>query len=318
MTVQLRDLTIQYGRFVAVKGVTAEFPRGSVGLLGRNGAGKSSVLKALLGLLRPTGGQMQILDLPENTAPAEIRRVVGYMPERESHIPLLNGYETVRLAAELTGLPRLAAARRAHEVLYFAGLDEQRYRPVSGYSTGMKQKVKLATALVHDPQVLFLDEPTNGLDPAGRRDMLRLIQDLTTKFGKSIILSSHILSDVEQVCEHVVLMEEGEVLTQGSVKELTSYNTRIIHLVVGGDTDAACEALRPLAVQPVETQEMGRCQVTVAEDMETERLFAAVRDAGGVVKEFREHRRTLEEVFLSAVRTAEGQDGPTDPAGVGA
>jgi ABC-2 type transport system ATP-binding protein len=311
MTVRLTDLTIRYGTFVAVKGIAAEFPPGAVGLLGRNGAGKSSVLKALLGLVRPAGGTMQILDLPVDASPAQIRQVVGYMPEREAHIPLLNGFETVRLAAELSGLPKLAAARRAHEVLYFAGLDEQRYRPVSGYSTGMKQKVKLATALVHDPQVLFLDEPTNGLDPAGRRE--RLIGELSQRFGKSVILSSHILSDVEQVCRHIVLMEEGEVIARGTVDELTRHSTRKIDLVLGGDTAALSAALQPLAVAPVEFGAQGRCQVTVSEDRAPNQLFAAVRDAGGVVREFREHRRTLEEVFLTAVRTAEGHGREATP-----
>ena len=315
MTVRLNELTIRYGRFVAVQGVSASFPSGAVGLLGRNGAGKSSVLKSLLGLVRPAAGTMQILDLPENAPPGEIRRVVGYMPEREAHIPLLNGYETVRLAAELTGLPPLAAARRAHEVLYFAGLDEQRYRPVSGYSTGMKQKVKLATALVHDPQILFLDEPTNGLDPAGRRDMLNLIRELAKKFGKSIILSSHILSDVEQVCDHIVLMEEGAVIAEGSVRGLTQHTTRKIDLTVAGESAAMTAALQELAIEPVTVGEQGRCQVTISEELSSRELFAAIRGAGGVVREFSEHRRTLEEVFLTAVRSAGRNGGEAADAG---
>ena len=322
MTVSLRDLTIRYGSIVAVDGITADFPAGAVGLLGRNGAGKSSILKALLGLVQSASGEMRILDLPADADPRAIRRLVGYMPEREAHIPLLNGYEMVRLAAELTGLPALVAARRAHEVLYFAGLDEQRYRPVSGYSTGMKQKVKLATALVHDPQILFLDEPTNGLDPAGRREMLQLIEALATKFKKSIILSSHILSDVERVCEHVVLMEKGRVLAAGEVKGLTQNKTRIIHLALGGPDDHQLRgALAPLSVDPIGNPSPGRFELTVPENLPSKKVFATVRDAGGVVREFREHRRTLEEVFLGAVRSAEenagnggnGQHGETAP-----
>lgn len=310
MTVQLRDLTIRYGSFVAVDRVSATFPAGAVGLLGRNGAGKSSILRSLLGLVQPAAGSMQILDLPVDSSPAQVRQVVGYMPEREAHIPSLNGYETVRLAAELTGLPGRTAARRAHEVLYFAGLDEQRYRPVSGYSTGMKQKVKLAVALVHDPQVLFLDEPTNGLDPAGRREMLQLIGDLAGKFGKSIILSSHILTDVEKVCEHIVLMEQGEVLAAGAVKELTRHQTRRVHLSAAGDEARLQTALADYSGHPVTLDGGGRFEVTVADDRPSREMFAVVRDAGGVVREFREHHRSLEEVFLGAV-----QDSVQGPGG---
>ncbi len=217
MTVTLHELTIAYGPILAVDRISVEFPSGAAGLLGRNGAGKSSVLRALLGLVRPSGGSMKVGGLGPDAGPAEVRRFVGYVPERDTHIPLLNGYETVRLAAQLSGLPRLEASRRAHEVLYLVGLEEQRYRPVQGYSLGMRQKTKLATALVHDPRVLLLDEPTNGLDPAGRREMLQLITQLARELGKSIILSSHILQDVESVCEHVILLEKGRVVADGRV-----------------------------------------------------------------------------------------------------
>jgi ABC-2 type transport system ATP-binding protein len=304
MSVELNDITIRYGNFVAVSGVTASFPVGAVGLLGRNGAGKSSILKALLGLVHPSSGVMQILDLPVAANAAEIRRVVGYMPERETHIPRLNGFETVKLAAELSGLNSHAASRRAHEVLYFAGLDEQRYRPVASYSTGMKQKVKLAVALVHDPQVLFLDEPTNGLDPAGRREMLRLIGDLVEQYGKSVILSSHILTDVEKVCEHIVLLEHGEVLTAGSVEELTRHETRKLHLSLGGEEAKLIAALESLSEHGTDRVGPGRFELIVPEDVTTEHVFGVVQSAGGVVRELREHHRSLEEVFLLAVEGA--------------
>ncbi len=309
MSVELNDITIRYGNFVAVSGVSASFPVGGVGLLGRNGAGKSSILKALLGLVHPSSGVMQILDLPVEASAAEIRRVVGYMPERETHIPRLNGFETVKLAAELSGLNSHAASRRAHEVLYFAGLDEQRYRPVASYSTGMKQKVKLAIALVHDPQVLFLDEPTNGLDPAGRREMLRLIEDLVGQYGKSVILSSHILTDVEKVCEHVVLLEEGKVLAAGSVKELTRHETRKLHLSLGGDEAQLIAAMGSLSDHGADRVGPGRFELVVSDEVTTEQVFGAVQGAGGVVRELREHHRSLEEVFLVAVeRAASGAD----------
>ena len=310
MTVTVRDLSIRYGSIVAVDGVSVEFPSGAVGLLGRNGAGKSSILKSLLGLVVPTSGSMQVLDLPIDGSPIAVRQVVGYMPEREVHIPQLNGFETVRLAARLSGLSPRLAARRAHEVLYFAGLDEQRYRPVSGYSAGMKQKVKLATALAHDPKILFLDEPTNGLDPKARREMLRLITELSEEFGKSVILSSHILSDVEEVCDHVVLMEQGKVLASKSVAELTRHETRMVHVGITGEATASRAALEQLAGCPVEEESPGRFLVTVPNDLSSVRIFAAIRDGGAQVREFREHRRSLEEVFVDAVRTSGGDNGP--------
>src|SRR5690606_38915704 len=200
MTIALDRITIRYGAHVAVEDLSCSFPSGAVGLLGRNGAGKTSILKALLGLVVPVAGSLRIAGVPEGASPLEARRFVGYMPEKDCFVPALNGFETVRLAAELSGLPLREASRRAHEVLYLVGIDESRYRAVAGYSTGMRQKVKLATALVHDPRILFLDEPTNGLDPDGRREMLDLVAGLARGLGKSIVLSSHILPDVERVC----------------------------------------------------------------------------------------------------------------------
>jgi ABC-2 type transport system ATP-binding protein len=234
------------------------------------------------------------------------------MPEKEARIPHLNGYDTVRLAAQLSGLPSRLAARRAHEVLYYAGLDEQRYRPVSGYSAGMNQKVKLATALVHDPKILVLDEPTNGLDPKARREMLELISDLTGRFQKSVILSSHILSDVERVCEHVVLMEQGALLASESVHELTRHETRSIHLFVSGDVPASRAALERVDGAAVVESDPGRFLVTVAAELPSSALFGAVRGAGGQVHEFREHRRSLEDVFLGAVRSKRNSSAERD------
>jgi ABC-2 type transport system ATP-binding protein len=304
MIVRLSDLTIRYGTYTAVDRVSVDLPAGAVGLLGRNGAGKSSILKSLLGLVEASAGERQVLDLPKDAPSEEIRARVGYMPEREAYIPGLNGYETVRIAGQLSGLPAAVAARRAHEVLYFVGLGEQRYRPVSGYSTGMKQKTKLAVALVHDPQLLFLDEPTNGLDPQGRQQMLALIADLARSFGKSIILSSHILSDVEQVCRYVVLLERGRLLAAGPVDELTVTDTRVVHVALRGDEARLETALAPLCVEAPVRSGDGAFRLTVAEDLPAQALFRAVAAAGGAVRELREHRRSLEDVFLHAVRVA--------------
>jgi len=304
MTVSLTDVTIRYGSLLAVDSVTAEFPLGAVGLLGRNGAGKSSILKALLGLVRPASGSLRILDLSPLARGAEIRRRVGYMPEHDCHISGLNGYETVLLAAQLTGLPRLDAARRAHEVLYLVGLGEQRYRFVAGYSAGMRQKVKLACALVHDPELLFLDEPTNGLDPRGRLEMLGLVRLLETDFAKSVVLSSHILQDVENVCHSVVLLEQGRLLTAGPLAELTRSTLRVFEMECTGVEHDVEPALRQSGLSAVECVGGGRYRLTVPSGLPMSRVFAAVRQASGTVRELVEHRRTLEEVFLGALRSA--------------
>ncbi len=249
---------------------------------------------------------MKVGGLGPDAGPAEVRRFVGYMPERDTHIPLLNGYETVRLAAQLSGLPRLEASRRAHEVLYLVGLEEQRYRPVQGYSLGMRQKTKLATALVHDPRVLLLDEPTNGLDPAGRREMLQLITQLARELGKSIILSSHILQDVESVCEHVILLEKGKVLAAGRVDELTKTRTRDLHTRLLGDRSALEQSLRAAGVLEVHAEDSDRYRLTLPDELPVADVFRAVQKAGGSVRQLSEHRRTLEEVFLGAVQ-ADGE-----------
>lgn len=304
MTVQVEGVTIRYGQIEAVSDVTATFPQGAVGLLGRNGAGKSSILRAILGLVRPSAGRMRILDLPADASPGQIRARVGYMPERECHVPGLSGYETVLLLGQLSGLPRGDAARRAHEVLYLVGLEEQRYRPVSGYSAGMRQRVKLAAALVHDPAVLFLDEPTNGLDPEGRQHMLDLVRQLSGELGKSVILSTHILQDVEATCQAVVVLEQGRVVAAGPLQELTRSERVQYHLAVD-PPDLPLQVAVPAWVQ-LEPRGMGRYHVVMDGDRSVRDLFQLVDGCGGDVRQLALHRRRLEEVFLGAVNRRPG------------
>src|SRR4051812_39764240 len=176
--VSLDRVTVAYGANAALREVTATFGAGAVGLLGPNGAGKSTMIKSLLGFIPPSTGQMRVLGLDVAVAPVEIRARIGYMPENDAHIPGLTAVQFVSYCGELAGLPRVDATQRAHEVLYYVGLGEARYRNVETYSTGMKQRIKLAQAIVHDPDLLFLDEPTNGMDPKGRDEMLELVRDL--------------------------------------------------------------------------------------------------------------------------------------------
>src|SRR6266850_1091245 len=213
----LERVTVTYGRSEALRDVTTTFSAGAVGLLGPNGAGKSTMIKALLGFIVPTRGRMRVLGLDVAEAPLAIRARVGYMPESDAHIPGMNAVSFVAYCGELAGLPRVDAMQRAHEVLFYVGLGEARYRNVETYSTGMKQRIKLAQALVHDPDLLFLDEPTNGMDPRGRDEMLELVRDLAHNKGVNLILSSHLLPDVEYTCDHVVVMDKGAIAAAGPI-----------------------------------------------------------------------------------------------------
>src|SRR3954466_3402780 len=221
--VQLDDVTVIYGNNQALKNVSARFAKGAVGLLGPNGAGKSTMLKALLGFVKPDKGRMSVLDMDVAQSPLAIRARIGYMPESDSHIPGMNAVSFVGYCGQLAGLPPTDAMQRAHEVLYYVGLGEARYRNVETYSTGMKQRIKLAQALVHDPDLLMLDEPTNGMDPKGREEMLELVRDIAYNKGLNLIFSSHLLPDVEYVCDHVVVLDKGRVATQGPIAALKGH-----------------------------------------------------------------------------------------------
>src|SRR5437773_4542318 len=218
--IELHNVDRWYGTQQALRDVSLQLEPGRIGLLGPNGAGKSTLLKILMGLLAPSSGSGTVLGSALGTDGTELRRLIGYMPEADALVPGLKGAEYVALAGELYGMPRTQALRRAHEVLTYLGLEDARYRPLEQYSTGMKQRLKLAQALVHDPPVLLLDEPTSGLDPAGREAMLRLLLALGKEHGKSLVVSTHLLGDVEQVCETVVILHHGQVLRQGTVAEL--------------------------------------------------------------------------------------------------
>jgi len=230
--VSLDNVVVEYGSNRALNGVTATFAGGAVGLLGPNGAGKSTMIKALLGFIVPTQGQMRVLGLDVATSPVDIRARIGYMPENDAHIPGLTAVQFVGYCGQLAGLPGADAMQRAHEVLYYVGLGEARYRTVDTYSTGMKQRIKLAQALVHDPDLLFLDEPTNGMDPKGRDEMLELVRDLSRNKGVNLILSSHVLPDVEYTCDHVVVMDKGRIATSGPIEALKQPRGRLYELRV--------------------------------------------------------------------------------------
>src|SRR5437016_148849 len=230
--VTLESVTVAYGKNRTLRDVTSSFASGAVGLLGPNGAGKSTLIKTLLGFIVPDRGQMRVLGHDVATSALKIRSRVGYMPENDAHIPGMNAVTFVGYCGELSGLPPADAMQRAHEVLFYVGLGEARYRNVETYSTGMKQRIKLAQALVHDPDLLLLDEPTNGMDPKGRDEMLELVRDLAHNKGVNLILSSHLLPDVEYTCDQVVVMDKGTIATQGPIEALKQPRGRVFELRV--------------------------------------------------------------------------------------
>ena len=297
----LEHVGVRYGAQWALSDVSAAFPAGAVGLLGPNGAGKSTMLKSLLGLLTPDSGRIHVLDLDVARQPLEIRARVGYMPETDAHIPGMTAVSFVAYCAELSGLPAADAMQRAHEVLYYVGLGEARYRNVETYSTGMKQRIKLAQALVHDPDLLFLDEPTNGMDPKGRDEMLELVRDLGHNKGVSLILSSHLLPDVEFTCDYVVVMDKGQVATQGPINELKGPTGRVYELRIKGDLRGFLDVLATAGMESHATDEdVMRVFVPAAVGDHTA-IFKAAAQFGVQVRHLRPSVPTLEDVFAKAI-----------------
>jgi ABC-2 type transport system ATP-binding protein len=303
--VHLDGVTVIYGRNPALKKVTARFAAGAVGLLGPNGAGKSTMLKALLGFLKPHEGRMSVLGLDVAERPLEIRARIGYMPESDAQIPGMNAVSFVAYCGQLAGLPAVDAMQRAHEVLYYVGLGEARYRNVETYSTGMKQRIKLAQALVHDPDLLFLDEPTNGMDPKGRDEMLELIRDLGHNKNVNLILSSHLLPDVEYTCDHVVVMDKGQVAAQGPIAELKGPAGRVFEVRIKGDVPKFIEILHEAGMECHSTDE-DVMRVFVPSTLVGQRsdqrvLFSLAARHGAQVRHLRPSIPTLEDVFAKAV-----------------
>ena len=298
--VHLDGVSVIYGKNRALKGVSANFARGAVGLLGPNGAGKSTMLKALLGFVKPTEGRMTVLGLDVAKHPLEIRARLGYMPESDSHIPGMNAVSFVAYCGQLAGLPPVDAMQRAHEVLYYVGLGEARYRNVETYSTGMKQRIKLAQALVHDPDLLFLDEPTNGMDPKGRDEMLELVHDLGHNKNVSLILSSHLLPDVEYTCDHVIVMDKGQVVAQGPIEELKGPAGLVFELRIKGNLPAFIETLRTNGMECHSTDE-DVMRVFVPAGRDQREIFSIAAQQGAQVRHLRPSIPTLEDVFAKAV-----------------
>ena len=243
MVIETRCLSKAYGRQRALESVDLEIAPGAIGLLGPNGAGKSTLMKCLLQLQPITSGSARLLGQDVGRKGREVRKRVGYAPERDCHIPGMAGCEYVTYAAQLCGLPFQAARQRAHEMLDFVGMGQERYRKADTYSTGMKQRLKLAQAIVHDPEIVFLDEPTNGLDPKGQAQILELIQGLWKVHGMTVVLSSHLLHDVDRICEQIIIIARGRVLVHDTLTNLKARKRGSAELVLAGPhqaLEAAC------------------------------------------------------------------------------
>jgi ABC-2 type transport system ATP-binding protein len=310
MLIDLQHVSRSYGTFEALKDVTLQLEPGRIGLLGPNGAGKSTLLKILLGLLEPSSGIGTVLDRPIPAAGAELRRLIGYMPEADALVPGLRGAEYVALAGELYGMPRRQAQRRAHEVLTCLELEDARYRKLEEYSTGMKQRLKLAQALVHDPPLLLLDEPTSGLDPAGRDTLLALLLSLGKDHCKSLLLSTHLLGDVERVCDTVVILHHGRVLRHGNVRDLRTLRQDRYRLQIQGDPTAFLEDLRLEGARLIRDNGRGEYRVAVPPGWITRTFFALADNNGVVLRGMTRDDEDLEELFLRVVTGTEAATSP--------
>jgi len=299
--ITLRGVSKRYGAVQALRAVDAVIRGRIIGLLGPNGAGKSTLLKALLGLI-PHEGEARVLGMSSMSEGAAIRDRVGYMPESDAFLSGMSAVELCTYAAELSGLPRNEAMQRAHAALYYAGLEEKRYQDIEGYSTGMKQKVKLAQALVHDPELLFLDEPTNGLDPRARDEMLELIEEMPERRGCRIVVSTHLLPDVDRLCDHVLIMHQGQMRFAGRIEELRASGVTGRDFVVEVKADAAAlaEALGKRGAEAKVKSPMV-LSVALAEGMNPRDVFAVARAAGVQVRGLEAERESMEQAFLRVV-----------------
>jgi ABC-2 type transport system ATP-binding protein len=306
---RLTNIRREFGSFVALHDLSLTLSVGCIGLLGPNGAGKSTLLKIIMGLVSPTRGSGTVLGQPlggerDSANLWQLRRLVGFMPEADALVPGLTGVEYVCLAGELCGMPRRQALRRGHEVLSYLQLEEARYRQVEEYSAGMKQRVKLAQALIHDPPLLLLDEPTSGLDPAGRDAMLKLIAELSRDHGKSVILSTHLLADVQTVCEQVVILAGGRVCNVGTVEQLCAVRRNRFRLRVQGDAQNFLADLQHGGVQILSDNGHGEWRVIVPADWANLLFFQLADQNHVVIRALLHDDETLEELFLRTINRA--------------
>ena len=305
----MQGLSKRFGNFLALDNLSLNIPRASVGLLGANGAGKTTLIRNLLGLTKPTSGSARVVGFDTQTQGTKVREHVGYMPEADALPMATTAADFVGHMAEMSGLPASAARQRAADVLYQVGLSEERYRLIKGFSTGMRQRVKLAQAIVHDPDLVLLDEPTAGMDPNGREEMLELVQRIYRNLGIAVVFSSHILEDIERVCDYVVILDNGKLVTARPLGEMESIGGEVV-VRIDGDTAAFANALRQQGV----SVRMGDLDLGAGRDgrrcprrtRSTTRFATWPSHPGATLRSLRSRSRTLEDIYLGDVEAARG------------
>jgi ABC-2 type transport system ATP-binding protein len=305
--IDAHGLVVRLGPILALNSFTVGVPEGIVGLLGPNGAGKSTFIKAVLGLVNAEKGSISIDGLNPKKDTTAVRDMVGYLPEHDCLINYLNAVELVSYMGQISGMSSNDAIQRTHEVLDFVGVGEERYRIISSYSTGMKQKVKLAQAIVHDPKILFLDEPTNGMDPQGREEMLELIKKIGAS-GKTILVSSHILQEVEKVSEPVIIINDGALIKEGPIKTLIMGEKDIYRVKIRGSPEGILEFGKALGekFQVISTEDVEGQQIIVFKDTgHGGNIFALASEKGIQIRDLGPATRTLEDIFIEAFKEGE-------------
>lgn len=302
MVALIRNLTVRYGSFTALDGFSIDVPEGCVGLLGPNGAGKTTLIKTILGFLKPAAGGGTVLGCDIATQGRAIRQRVGLMPEQDCYIPGMSAVMYVAYVGELAGMPAEQALRRAHEVLEYCGLGEARYRNVETFSTGMKQRVKLAQALVHGPRLLLLDEPTNGLDPAGREEMLELVRSISHDKQVNVLLSSHLLPDVERVCDQAIVIVGGRLRASGFIEDLKRIEGRPVDVELKEPKEGFAWAIERAGGKVLSFNgSVYRVQAPGKAEDVARLVFGAAKESGAQIRSYLAAERSLEEAFLEAV-----------------
>ncbi len=300
MSIEVSNLSFSYGPIKALNDVSLKIGEGAVGLLGPNGAGKSTLLRILLGFLAPEAGEGTVLGHDIRREQPAIRRSVGYMPEDDCFIAGMDAVTYTSYFGELSGMPRQEAMKRAHEVLFYVGLEEARYRLLDTYSAGMKQRLKMAQALVHDPKLLFLDEPTSNLDPQGRIEVLELIEDIASHKDIQVLISSHILADIETLCSSVVILKKGKLAAEGRLEDLRTVDRTLYEVRIKGDGEAFRRDLESLKCRVEETEDL-LIKVYMPAELSRMEIFRAAARTGAQIRHFVKSRTSLEDLFAQVV-----------------
>jgi ABC-2 type transport system ATP-binding protein len=304
--IELDRLEVLLGGRRVLNGLTGELRGKAIGLLGPNGAGKSTLINTLLGFHTPSAGAVRVFGMDCRRERAQIRERIGYMPENDSFIGNMSGVRFVRYMAELAGLPSGVALERAHEALFFVGLGEVRYRKVSTYSLGMKQLIKLAQALAHGPELLILDEPTNGLDPMARQRMIQTLREIRNAGSIRLLISSHLLRDIDEICDEVMILKQGQLAAICNIEEERRSRRNFIEVETLGETATFCDTLRERGCECA-CFAGGRIKLVMPDSIEVRDLYAAAGEHGVEIRRIHRRRDSLEDIFLRAMDAEPGR-----------